>query len=69
MMQEDYKEWKGMRRSHGGVWDMPNPPKGDIKLRFQVSGSMGYGKWVMVDNALPSYWKAGAFYDTDIHLY
>ncbi|XP_022971845.1 expansin-like B1 [Cucurbita maxima] len=69
LWQEDCNEWKGMRRSHGAVWDMANPPKGDIKLRFQVSGSVGYGRWVMVTNALPSYWKAGIAYDTDIHLY
>lgn len=69
LWQEDCNEWKGMRRSHGAVWDMANPPKGDIKLRFQVSGSVGYGRWVMVTNALPSYWKAGIAYDTNIHLY
>ncbi|KDP39949.1 hypothetical protein JCGZ_03480 [Jatropha curcas] len=65
--QEDCKEWTGMRKAYGGVWDMPNPPKGYISLRFQVSGSEGL-KWVQASNVLPSEWKVGVAYDSAIQL-
>ncbi|KAL5724040.1 hypothetical protein ACHQM5_007354 [Ranunculus cassubicifolius] len=68
LWQEDCKEWRCMRRAYGGVWDMPSPPKGDIKLRFQVNGADGQ-KWVEVNNAIPSYWKAGVAYESDTQLY
>ncbi|KAL8242464.1 hypothetical protein R6Q59_012766 [Mikania micrantha] len=64
LWQEDCKEWKGMRRAYGAVWDMPNPPEGAINLRFQVSGS----KWVQLKSLIPSEWKAGATYNTAIQL-
>ncbi|XP_050226795.1 expansin-like B1 [Mercurialis annua] len=65
--QEDCKEWIGMRNAHGAVWDRPNPPKGYITLRFQVSGSAGL-TWVQATNAIPSEWKAGVAYDSAIQL-
>ncbi|WCJ25771.1 expansin-like B1 [Euphorbia peplus] len=61
------KEWVSMRRAHGAVYDMPNPPKGSISLRFQVSGSAGV-KWVQATNVIPDYWKAGVAYDSQIQL-
>lgn len=67
-LQDDCKEWRGMRRAYGAVWDMPNPPEGSITLRFQVSGSMGM-KWIVANNAIPADWKAGVAYDSAIQLY
>lgn len=67
MVQEDCQEWRGMRRAFGAVFDTANPPSGEINLRFQVSGSAGV-YWVQSKNAIPSDWKAGAAYDTDIQL-
>jgi hypothetical protein len=66
-MQEDCKEWRGMRRAYGAVWDIPNPPKGAISLKLQVCGSAGV-TWVQADNVLPSDWKAGVAYDSAIQL-
>nr|QHQ74423.1 expansin-like B2 [Stylosanthes guianensis] len=65
--QEDCKEWRTMRRVFGTVFDVENPPRGDIKIRFQVSGSAGV-YWVESKNVITSDWKAGAFYDTEIQL-
>ncbi|XP_015896691.3 expansin-like B1 [Ziziphus jujuba] len=67
LWQEDYKEWRPMRRAYGAVFDLANPPPDSITLRFQVSGSAGY-TWVQSNNAIPSYWKAGAVYDSTIQL-
>ncbi|KVH95569.1 expansin-like B1 [Cynara cardunculus var. scolymus] len=64
LWQEDCKEWRGMRRAYGAVWDMPNPPQGVLNLRFQVNGA----KWVQLKSVIPSEWKAGAAYDTTIQL-
>lgn len=65
--QEDYKEWRGMRRAYGAVWDMANPPKGDLNLRFQVDGN-GEQKWVQLSSVIPSEWKAGVAYDSTMQL-
>ncbi|KAI5602150.1 hypothetical protein POPTR_001G151500v4 [Populus trichocarpa] len=67
LRQEDCKEWRGMRRAYGAVWDIPNPPKGAISLKLQVCGSAGV-TWVQADNVLPSDWKAGVAYDSAIQL-
>lgn len=64
---EEYKEWRCMRRVYGAVWDIENPPRGAVTLRFQVSGSSGQ-KWVQLQNVIPSDWKAGATYDSTIQL-
>lgn len=64
---EEYKEWRCMRRAYGAVWDIENPPRGAVTLRFQVSGSSGQ-KWVQLQNVIPSDWKAGATYDSTIQL-
>lgn len=68
LWQEDCKEWRGMRRAYGAVWDMPNPPKGAISLRFQVSGSAGVTYWAQAPNVIPSDWKAGIAYDSTVQL-
>lgn len=65
--QEDCKEWRPMRRAYGVVFDAENPPRGDLMLRFQVSGSAGV-YWVQSKNAIPSDWKAGEAYDSQVQL-
>lgn len=65
--QEDCKEWIDMRRAFGAVYDMANPPRGDISLRFQFSGPAGL-KWVQAPNVIPRDWKAGVAYDSLIQL-
>ncbi|KAK1374882.1 Major pollen allergen Lol pI [Heracleum sosnowskyi] len=67
LWQEDCQEWRAMRHAYGAVWDMPNPPKGPLNLRFQVSGSYGE-KLVQLRGAIPADWKAGVAYDTAIQL-
>ncbi|XP_068649587.1 expansin-like B1 [Aristolochia californica] len=67
LWQEDCKEWRAMRRAFGGVWDMSSPPRGDINLRFQVSGDDGQ-KWVQISNVIPNNWKVGAAYDSTVQL-
>ncbi|GMY29907.1 expansin-like B1 [Fagus crenata] len=67
LWQEDCQQWTAMRKAYGAVWDMASPPSGSIKLRFQVSGSAGT-TWVQPRRALPSDWKVGVAYDSDIQL-
>lgn len=66
-LQDDYKQWVGMRRAYGAVFDTANPPKGDITLKFQVSGSAGI-RWVQAPNVIPGNWQAGVAYDSQIQL-
>lgn len=68
MVQEDRKHWQAMGNSYGAVWDMPNPPKGDLTLRFQLSGDGGK-QWKYAIDAIPSYWEAGVAYDSGFQLY
>ncbi|GMI63954.1 expansin-like B1 [Hibiscus trionum] len=65
--QADCKEWIGMRRAYGAVFDTTSPPSGYVSLRFQVSGSAGV-YWVEASNALPSNWEAGVAYESDVQL-
>lgn len=65
--QADCQEWRPMRRAFGAVFDMASPPRGDISVRFQVSGTNGV-TWVQPKKAIPGDWKAGAAYNTDIQL-
>ncbi|KAL6348896.1 hypothetical protein AAG906_033552 [Vitis piasezkii] len=65
--REDSQEWRSMRKSYGAVWDMSNPSKGPVNLRFQVSRG-GRQKWVQLMNVIPSDWKAGVAYDSDFQL-
>ncbi|XP_012829107.1 PREDICTED: expansin-like B1 [Erythranthe guttata] len=68
------KEWRGMRRVYGTVWDMENPPIGmPINMRFQlVSGGAANAnaevKWLQIANVIPTDWKAGVAYDTGFQL-
>ncbi|XP_004511738.1 expansin-like B1 [Cicer arietinum] len=67
LWQEDCQEWRTMRRAFGTVFDAENPPRGEIKLRFQVSGSAGLS-WVESKNVISSDWQAGAVYDSEIQF-
>lgn len=67
-MQADCKEWKGMRKAYGAVWDMPDPPKGSLTFRVQVSVNGEAAKWVQLTDVLPDEWKAGIAYDTYLLL-
>ncbi|KAG7955511.1 hypothetical protein I3843_11G075600 [Carya illinoinensis] len=65
LCEKNCKQWKGMHKAFGAVWDMSNGvPSGPIKLRFQVSGS----GWVESKTDLPASWKSGVAYDSDIQL-
>ncbi|MBA0708266.1 hypothetical protein Golax_020238, partial [Gossypium laxum] len=65
--QADCKEWIGMRRAYGAVFDTTYPPSGEVTLRFQVQGRAGV-YWVQASNVIPSDWKAGVAYESDIEL-
>lgn len=65
MWQVDSREWKPLNRNHGAVFDFPNPPSGEIRLRFKVSGLSG---WVDPKIIIPSNWKAGNTYVTQVQL-
>ncbi|XP_072963669.1 expansin-like B1 [Typha angustifolia] len=67
LWQEDCKEWRGMRRAYGGVWDMENPPKGPLNMRFLAKGEDDQN-WVQVNGVIPYDWKAGVAYDSSIQL-
>lgn len=66
--QEDCKEWKGMRKAYGAVWDMADPPKGSLTFRVQISLNGEASKWVQLNDVLPDEWKAGIAYDTYLLL-
>ncbi|XP_077247238.1 expansin-like B1 [Tasmannia lanceolata] len=68
LWQEDCQQWRGMRRAFGAVWDMANPPRGAINIRFLVNGDEGQ-KWFQLRNVISSDWKAGVVYDSNIQLY
>lgn len=65
VVQEDSKEWVAMRRAFGAVFDMANPPKGRLTLRFKVSAGQ---TWALARNVIPNDWKAGVAYDSTIQL-
>ncbi|XP_047168624.1 expansin-like B1 [Vigna umbellata] len=67
LWQEECQEWRRMRRAFGTVFDAENPPRGDIKLRFQLSGNAEQ-YWVQSKNVISGDWEAGAVYDSEIHL-
>ncbi|CAI0534306.1 unnamed protein product [Linum tenue] len=65
---EGNEEWKSMNKAWGGVWDLPNPPSGALKVKVKVGTSNGEQKWVEANKALPSSWKPGAGYDSHVKL-
>ncbi|KAH1157484.1 hypothetical protein GYH30_029950 [Glycine max] len=67
LWQEDCQEWRRMRRAFGTVFDAENPPRGDIKLRFQLGGD-AQQYWVQSKNVISGNWEAGVVYDSEIQL-
>ncbi|KAH9299615.1 hypothetical protein KI387_031297 [Taxus chinensis] len=67
LSQEKTLEWKAMRRSYGGVWDMAPPPCDNIDVRFLVKDGNN-SQWVYAPIAIPANWKAGSVYDSGIQL-
>lgn len=65
--QEDSQQWRPMRRAFGAVFDVANPPRGDISVRLLVRGTRGV-RWVLPRGAIPGDWEAGATYPTGIQL-
>ncbi|WMV34568.1 hypothetical protein MTR67_027953 [Solanum verrucosum] len=68
VFEEETKEWISMRRAYGAVFDLSNPPSGELKVRFLTSAG-AETKWVESDKAvIPAEWKAGITIETDIQL-
>uniref|UniRef100_A0A7N0VGG8 Expansin-like B1 n=1 Tax=Kalanchoe fedtschenkoi TaxID=63787 RepID=A0A7N0VGG8_KALFE len=64
---EDYKYWVCMRRAYGAVWDLANPQRSNLMLRVQVNGANGI-KYIQPKTVIPSDWKPGAAYDSEVQL-
>ncbi|KAJ8556468.1 hypothetical protein K7X08_032220 [Anisodus acutangulus] len=65
--EKTYK-WIPMRRSYGAVFDLANPPKGNLKMKIQIKEGENT-KWVQSDKtAIPDYWKPGNTYETDVQI-
>ncbi|KAG4930464.1 hypothetical protein AAZX31_17G143300 [Glycine max] len=58
-------QWKSLNRNYGAVFDFPNPPSGEIRLRFRVSGM---SDWVDPMIVIPSNWQPGNTYATKVQL-
>ncbi|XP_021765785.1 expansin-like B1 [Chenopodium quinoa] len=66
---EIYEEDTQDRKAYGAVWDMHNPPKGELTMRFYACGSgTTEGKWMVASNVVPAYWKAGLTVETNVQL-
>ncbi|KAK4728426.1 hypothetical protein R3W88_021414 [Solanum pinnatisectum] len=64
---KSYK-WIPMRRSYGAVFDLANPPKGDLKIKIQIKEGEKT-KWIHSNKTvIPDYWKPGSIYETDIQI-
>lgn len=69
IFEEETKEWKPCRKSYGALWDIENPPKGELTIRFYAcAGGSSDGKWMVASNVIPAYWKAGLTVETSIQL-
>ncbi|XP_027337445.1 expansin-like B1 [Abrus precatorius] len=70
ILQKEYQRWEPMRRVYGAVFDFANPPRGEIRLRFQMGncGGEGFTYWVYPKIAIPANWKPGATYDAKVQL-
>ncbi|XP_010677135.2 expansin-like B1 [Beta vulgaris subsp. vulgaris] len=70
LFEEDTLEWKRCRRAYGTVWDIANPPKGPLTVRFFLDGSVNVrARWVLVPKVIPTFWQAGVTYDTSIQFH
>lgn len=60
-------KWTFMSRNYGAVWDTSKVPSGPLQFRFLVTS--GYdGKYIWAKNVLPSDWKPGVIYDTNVQI-
>ncbi|KAK9144665.1 hypothetical protein Sjap_004568 [Stephania japonica] len=50
------RQWVPLKNVYGAVWDISNPPRTPLTLRFQLSGTMG---WYITRDVIPSYWRPG----------
>ncbi|XP_057432229.1 expansin-like B1 [Lotus japonicus] len=64
-LRKEHHKWEPLHRSYGAIFDIAKPPRGEIRLKFQVSGSEGL-HWVEPKFAIPANWKAGATYSTNL---
>ncbi|XP_059318745.1 expansin-like B1 [Lycium ferocissimum] len=66
--EEETSSWISMRRAYGAVWDLSNPPNGDLQVRFLVSAA-AETKWVQSERAIiPAEWTVGETIETDIQV-
>ncbi|CAN4078074.1 unnamed protein product [Withania somnifera] len=66
--EEETSSWISMRRSYGAVWDLSNPPNGDLQVRFLIS-TAAETKWVQSERAvIPAEWTVGETIETDIQV-
>ncbi|KAL2903041.1 Expansin-like B1 [Bienertia sinuspersici] len=68
--QEDCKAWRPMRKPYGAVWDMENPPRGDLRIRFllSASGNVNDATWVESSSVISAYWQAGVTYELTVSI-
>ncbi|KAK9144681.1 hypothetical protein Sjap_004584 [Stephania japonica] len=59
------RQWVPLKNVYGAVWDISNPPRTPLTLRFQLSGTMG---WYITRDVIPSYWRPGDSYDSNFQL-
>ncbi|XP_054775855.1 expansin-like B1 [Prosopis cineraria] len=65
--QVDRNEWRTMRRAFGAVFDIIDAPHQAIIVRLQLVGTAGR-YWAESKRAIPSDWKIGASYDTQLNI-
>ncbi|XP_010533848.1 PREDICTED: expansin-like B1 [Tarenaya hassleriana] len=63
-IKDDWGEWIEMRRAYGAVFDLPNPPKGALTVRFLVDKA----GWKEATDIIPYKWKPGDIYDLAFQL-
>ncbi|XP_010533847.1 PREDICTED: expansin-like B1 [Tarenaya hassleriana] len=63
-IKNDWGEWIKMRRAYGAVFDLPNPPKGALTVKFLVDKA----GWKQATDIIPYKWKSGDIYDLAFQL-
>lgn len=57
-----------MRRAYGAVFDLSNPPNGELQVRLLISAA-SETKWVQSEGAvIPAEWTVGETIETDIQV-
>ncbi|XP_055822222.1 expansin-like B1 [Solanum dulcamara] len=66
--EEETSSRISMRRAYGAVWDLSNPPNGDLQVRFLISAA-AQTKWVQSEIVvIPAEWTVGETIETDVQL-